>query len=160
MRECQLCGCKSWGPLTARGRALLLNAVRPEDTEVDFTAYRECDNCAMPAQVQIVERPAAELLPTIGMKDMPSVMDLVLGPLGGPRPPDPMTVAKEALENMASRLPQSVTRLERIVRAMIQAFPPTSCGSYTTGEYGSLVTEFARAIEREMDKAVQSAEAS
>ena len=147
MRECQLCGTKSWGPLTARGRALLLNAVPPETREVDFIAYRECDNCAMPALTSIVERPA----PDADFSDLPR---MGFAEVIGMRPPgpDPMAQAIEVLKDALSTRSERETRLERIVLATIRA-KPAGVLNARTAEYAALeVVLFARAIDAELSK--------
>lgn len=140
MRECQLCGVKSWGPLTACGRALLLNAVRPEASEVDFTAYRECDNCTMPALTEIIEKPAD--IPTISAES--AFTAIGLPPL--PSSPDYVGMVDKMVAAMNSLpKPEPETRLERIVRAIISAHR----GSWPSPI--SIVSQ-ALVIEQEMGK--------
>lgn len=146
MRECQLCGAKSWGPFL-RHRNDYPITTTPENELV------QCDVCDSVARRDIVEKPAG--LPDIGEIHEGLSSGVGLGtffsdpPAPAPAPgPDPMTVAKEALESMRDRMPEPQTRLERIVRALIGQFEPAGWADYPAD-----VVSTARKIEREMDKA-------
>lgn len=156
MRECQLCGVKSWGPLQASGRALLLAAIPPEHSEVDFTAYRQCDNCGAPARTDIIEKPApdAEFGSRVHFGG-PALLDPLAEILSAPRCPDPLTLAADVMAKMTGRMPQPETRLERIVRATLQAKPAGVLNAQTAESAALEIMKFARAIEREMDKAAE-----
>lgn len=144
MRECQLCGAKSWGPLEQSGRSLLLATfAHPDQTVVDPAAYQQCDNCGMPALTQIVEKSvdistisAESTFTAIGLPPLQTSPDYV-GMV------DKMVAAMNSLPK-----PEPETRLERIVRALIGKFEPAGWA-----EYPADVVSTARKIEREMDKA-------
>ena len=143
MRECQLCGTKSWGPLAARGRALLLNGMPPESVEVDFTAYRQCDNCSSPALTAIIEKPA----PDAEFSDLPH---MGFAEVIGMRPPgpDPMAEAMKIFESAMSERSERETRLERIALALVRR--PISIGS--SEEWPQIIMKLARAIDAELSK--------
>jgi hypothetical protein len=150
MRECQLCGVKSWGPLQQQGRVVLLNAFRPEDREVDFTAYRQCDNCGMPAQVRVIEKPSVDI------PDLPDGGRLAIDAIfGGPPPLDPITAAMPFIEKMMGRQSERETRLERLVRAILGA--PTlelDDAALSSESIAAKYVNLARFMEFEIDKEI------
>lgn len=155
MRECQLCGAKSWGPLEQSGRALFLATfAHPTQTVVDSAAYRQCDNCNMPAWIDIIEKPVS--VPELRLSELPHIADAIFGGPSISRGPDPMTVAKEALEGMASRMPQPETRLERIMRALCGNVPlrkPTEFSDVQDCEaYASTICLIATLIEKRLSE--------
>lgn len=138
MRECQLCGAKSWGPFLRRRNDYPITTT-PENELV------QCDACDSVARRDIVEKPVS--VPELRLGELPHIADAIFGSPGVSHSPDPMTVAKEALESMRDRMPEPQTRLERIVRALIGQFEPAGWADYPAD-----VVSTARKIEREMDK--------
>jgi hypothetical protein len=120
MRECQLCGAKSWGPIEGKDQPKILTLSHLWGTEIDFSRYAKCDNCDALALKRIVETPEQ---------------------------PDP----EKMMATFIGRMPIPETRLERIVRSIIQAQAGTGLRSQEWAEYTVLTA--ARAIEAEMDRA-------
>lgn len=105
MRECQVCGVKSFGPLDSRGRATLLETIGPKDKS-DFDRYRECDNCGAPALIEIIEKPASDAeFPSEAPFSVPSLTALA----------DPGML----MDRLIDRAAEPETRLERLVRAIL-----------------------------------------
>lgn len=101
MRECQLCGAKSWGPIPDEfelSHSLsLLNLPRAN--------FLLCDNCGTLANSLIIEKPAPA----------PDAQ-FHIGPFG-----DPMHEAGKILGNLLPKQSEPETRLERIVRDVIRS---------------------------------------
>lgn len=135
MRECQLCGAKSWGPVNAIGQAALLKSPTLWGQDVVFSRFLQCDGCNAVASKSIVDKPLPDAdFPRNLMADLSSH--------------DPLDEARRALESLSTRLPESETRLERIVRAIVKSHlfeqdVPDRLASY-------MVT-LGRSIEAEMD---------
>lgn len=152
MRECQVCGAKSWGPLTDHGRAALLKMPHHWGEDVDFSRFVECDSCEAIARKVFVETPE----PDAGFFSTPLTARDLMGIAGtagvtGVTGDDPLAIMREALSGLAGRLSEPQTRLERIACAVIRS------GRYLTpnGELSAeapAIARFACAIEREMDK--------
>ena len=132
MRECQLCGAKSWGPIkdsTNLARVAMLYG------EMVIDRYRQCDSCGSVAALVVIEKPAPDA-------EFSEHVSHMFGPY--PSQPDSLSEAAKTVNRMADLMPKPQTRLERIVLTLLrsrQGLPP--CDSHW-------LVSHAREIEKEM----------
>lgn len=130
MNSCQLCGSCSWGPATAP----LMQGSFVATEHADLFVC--CDNCHSIARKVIVERDPLEDARAI---------DSHVTPFSAIFPPNgPISTV---LEGLKATLPKPETRLERLVRAMLQS--PQRNEFAQQNALG--VVSFARQIETELD---------
>jgi hypothetical protein len=138
MRECQLCGAKSWGPIQPEDGPAILQMPHFWGKDIDFSKLLKCDVCGLIADRPRIETP---------LPDAEFVSPLLVGkPLT-----DPLEIARETLEGLSDRFPVPQTRLERIVRAIIAMMPDQYPNALST-QWAESVVKLARAIESEMDR--------
>jgi hypothetical protein len=135
MRDCQLCGAKSWGPIEDRDKSAILTMPHFWGKQIDFPLYSKCDACGSIALSALIEKPLPDAEFTPGVH------------FGGPSvslPPDP----ERMMAMLMGRMPIPETRLERIVRSMLEA----RVTGQNTEEWARWLVSAARMIESEMDR--------
>jgi len=124
MRDCQLCGAKSWGPIQPEDGPAILQMPHFWGKDIDFSKLLKCDVCGLIADRARIEKPLPDA-------EFPSPLLSA----------DPLEIARETLQGLSARFPVPQTRLERIVRSLIKVVPPTN---FYDEKWASKIVSLAR----------------
>lgn len=127
MRECQLCGAKSWGPLTTTGTKWVQDRAAEVVPSSRLASLRECDACGSIADESVISKPVS--VPELRLSEFPRIAD---------------------------GMPQPETRLERIIRALCGNVPLRKPAEFSDVQnceaYASTICLIATLIEKRLSE--------